>query len=245
MHEQPDDPRSRPGRRLVTIAGASALLASLLTVGAMAVASDRFDDVGPGHPHEAGIGFMVASGVTIGCGDGTGYCPADAVNRAQMGTFMHRLSGQAPGVEPSVDAATVQGLGPEDLAGAEGPAGPQGPTGPQGPDGAQGPQGPPGADAAWMWVRVNEVGDPGRGRGYADVSRASVGLFQVEFQRSVETCLVQATVGSVYADEFAELPAPAVVTVAPGLEAAEVVTVGIRDLDGDPADRPFHLAVLC
>jgi hypothetical protein len=242
MHDKSDDPRPGTGRRLLAIAGASALLASLLTVGAMAAASHRFDDVVPGHPHEEGIGFMVESGVTIGCGDGTGYCPADPVNRAQMATFMHRLSGRAPDVEPSVDAATVQGLGPEDLAGVAGPEGPQGPTG---PEGAEGPQGPPGADAAWMWVRVNEVGDPGRGSGFVGASRESVGLFQVEFQRSVATCLVQATVGGVRADEFAALPAPAVLTVAPGLEAPEMVTVGVSDLNADPADRPFHLAVLC
>lgn len=96
-----------------------AALTAGATVAAMA-ASDRFGDVASGHPHEAGIGFVVDSGVTAGCGDGSNYCPSDDVTRAQMATFMHRLSGHSPDAAPSVDAATVQGMTPDDLKGQDG-----------------------------------------------------------------------------------------------------------------------------
>jgi hypothetical protein len=126
--------RSRPVG-LVTVTAVAGLVTALTGVAALAVS---FGDVPPGHPHEAGIEFMRESGVTIGCGDGTNYCPADAVNRGQMGTFMHRLSGNAEGTPPSVNAATVMGLGPDDLQGEQGPAGPAGPEGPVGPEGPAG-----------------------------------------------------------------------------------------------------------
>jgi hypothetical protein len=109
-------PRSRPVS-LVTVTLVAGLVTVLTGVAALAVS---FGDVPANHPHAAGIEFMRESGVTIGCGDGTNYCPADAVNRGQMGTFMHRLSGNAPGTAPSVDAATVMGLGPDDLRGEAG-----------------------------------------------------------------------------------------------------------------------------
>ena len=121
-----------------------AVLTATATVAAMA-ASDRFGDVAPGHPHEAGIGFAVDSGVTAGCGDGSNYCPGDAVTRAQMATFLHRLSGHSPDAGPSVDAATVQGMSPADLKGQAGK------------DGADGKDGVSG------WEMVDEQLDPGTG----------------------------------------------------------------------------------
>jgi hypothetical protein len=33
---------------------------------------------------------LAASGITKGCGDGTGFCPGDDTTRAQMATFLHR-----------------------------------------------------------------------------------------------------------------------------------------------------------
>jgi hypothetical protein len=58
--------------------------------------------------HEPGIDWLAGSGVTAGCTTST-YCPGDPVTRAQMATFLHRLSGNADGTAPSVDAATVGG----------------------------------------------------------------------------------------------------------------------------------------
>ena len=117
---------------ILLTATVAAVIAALSTVAAMA-ASDRFGDVSTGHPHEPGIEFVADSGVSVGCGDGSNYCPEEAVTRAQMGTFMHRLSGNADGTDPSVDAATLQGMTPEDLmAGNDGDDGDDGDGGDNG-----------------------------------------------------------------------------------------------------------------
>lgn len=106
---------SRPLRiTLVTIA---AIVLALLSVVASALAADRFDDDISGS-HRAGVSFVAETGVTAGC-DADNYCPRDPVTREQMATFMHRLAGHADGVAPSVDAATVGGLTPEQLTGGE------------------------------------------------------------------------------------------------------------------------------
>ena len=116
-----------PGRRR----GRSFLLAAvaaLVLLPAAALAADRFgDDVPPAH--QAGVGWVADTGVTAGCRDGSDYCPRDAVTRDQMATFMHRLSGHASGVAPSVDAATVAGRTPDQLQGQRGEQGPAGPQG--------------------------------------------------------------------------------------------------------------------
>lgn len=93
--------------------------------------SSSFDDVPADQTHEDGIGWLVDHGVTIGCEPGA-YCPSDPVRRDQMATFLWRLSGNAPGVPPSVDAATVAGMTPDELQGEDGAVGPQGPPGPPG-----------------------------------------------------------------------------------------------------------------
>ena len=132
---------SRPFRPVLILAvtGVAVVAAA---VGALA--ADRFADVAGDHPHAEGIGWVADAEITLGCGDGAEYCPSDEVSRGQMATFMHRLSGNAPGIAPSVDAATVQGHTPADLEGEPGPEGPEGPAGPEGPEG---PAGEDGADA--------------------------------------------------------------------------------------------------
>lgn len=93
----------------------AAVVAALSTMAALA-ASDRFNDVASGHPHEEGIGFVADAGVSIGCtSDGGSYCPDDEVTRDQMGTFMHRLSGNDPATPPSVNAAALDGMSASDL----------------------------------------------------------------------------------------------------------------------------------
>jgi hypothetical protein len=105
-------------RRRVTIAAVVAGLVLLPALGAVAgvvVASD-FDDVAAGSTHDPGITWLAGAGVTAGCNPaGTLYCPTDPVTRAQMATFMYRLSGNAPGIAPSVDAASVGGFDAGDL----------------------------------------------------------------------------------------------------------------------------------
>lgn len=104
---------------LLLLAGVVALLAA---GAAGAIAADRFGDVSASGTHTPGIIFVADAGVTGGCGGGD-YCPSDNVTRGQMATFLHRLSGNAPGVAPSVNAATVGGLSAEALmSGAGDPA---------------------------------------------------------------------------------------------------------------------------
>lgn len=98
----------RTWRAVLTVTATASLAVLAVGVGALALA--EFGDVPDGHTHEDGIEFAVDAGVTVGCGDGSDFCPDDPVTRAQMATFMHRLSGNAPGSDPSVDAATLDGL---------------------------------------------------------------------------------------------------------------------------------------
>ena len=49
-----------------------------------------FSDVGDS-AHAGAIGAIAAAEITTGCGDGTTYCPGDAVTRAEMATFLTRL----------------------------------------------------------------------------------------------------------------------------------------------------------
>ena len=94
----------------ITISKRAALMlaiAVMLVVPATAVAQSLFNDVDDNSVHAPGIAFMKDSGVTVGCGSGTTYCPDDPVTRAQMATFMHRLSGNAANTEPSVLAAST------------------------------------------------------------------------------------------------------------------------------------------
>ena len=192
-------------------------------------AADRFSDVDPGSTHEAGIAWLVDQEVTAGCGDGSAYCPTDDVNRGRMATFLHRLSGHAPGIAPSVDAATVQGLDPADLQGA---------TGPQGPPGAPGPRGPAGEDAASAWASISGVGNVLRGSGATSSDRRGTGQYTVAFDRIVTSCSFQATLS--YDDG---LVGPGVALTARGADNSVLVLV--FDLDGDVMNRPFDLAVHC
>jgi hypothetical protein len=99
--------------------GNSAVLAiaisatAVLSAGTAVAGHDRFTD-GPFGSHAAGVEFVGDAGITTGC-TATTYCPTQSVSRAQMATFLHRLSGNAPGVPPSVDAARLGGASLDDL----------------------------------------------------------------------------------------------------------------------------------
>lgn len=93
----------------ITISKRAALIIAVtaaLIVPATAVAQSLFTDVSDNSVHRPGIEYMKDSGVTLGCGDGTTFCPRDAVLREQMATFMYRLSGNDPNTEPSVIPAS-------------------------------------------------------------------------------------------------------------------------------------------
>jgi hypothetical protein len=81
---------------------------ALLAVPTAAVANHMFVDVADGHTHEAGIGYLVDTGITVGCAvNPDRFCPGDSLTRAQMGTFLFRASGNDPATPPSVNAATI------------------------------------------------------------------------------------------------------------------------------------------
>ena len=67
----------------------------------------NFTDV----PHNAWyatyVGRLTASGITVGCGDGTEYCPDRATTRAQMATFLMR--GMKLNPEPTAEVDPLAG----------------------------------------------------------------------------------------------------------------------------------------
>jgi hypothetical protein len=92
----------------------TALVTALVVAPLAALAATSFRDVDPGSVHAPGIDFLVDNGVTQGCGDGSRFCPNDAVTRAQMATFMQRLA-TSGAVVP--DTAAVEDI-VADLTGA-------------------------------------------------------------------------------------------------------------------------------
>ena len=63
--------------------------------GLPAGADPGFSDVADDAWYAAAVSSLAASGVTGGCGDGTGFCPQDDTSRAQMATFIHRAENRA------------------------------------------------------------------------------------------------------------------------------------------------------
>lgn len=91
-------------RRITTIGATIALVAIPIA----ALAGNVFNDVADDHTHIEGITWVKDSGVSVGCDNNGNYCPDDNVTRAQMGTFMYRLSGNDPATAPSVAAASAE-----------------------------------------------------------------------------------------------------------------------------------------
>ncbi len=100
----------------ITISTRTALVLLVLAVlafPATAYATHVFADVSDSNVHAEGIQFMKNSGVSIGCQDGTVYCPDDFVTRAQMATFMFRLDKYEHVLSAKVTAAGAKaGTGP-------------------------------------------------------------------------------------------------------------------------------------
>ena len=86
------------------------LVALVVTVPLAAAAGSVFEDVDDTDVHIDGITFVKDNGVSIGCDTDNNYCPQDDVTRAQMATFMHRLSGNDENTDPSVNADRVDGF---------------------------------------------------------------------------------------------------------------------------------------
>lgn len=227
--------RSRRG--LVT---AVAVVASLL-MGATLAAATPFSDVSDNSVHAPGVTYVADAGITTGCGDGSTYCPGDFLRRDQMATFLHRLSGNAPGIDPTVNAHRLEGFSAAELmAGGE-----QGPPGPEGPEGPEGPQGAPG-EALSRFAVVDANGTLARGSGVVSAELlpgVPDGRYAVVFEDDISECASVATVGR-----------PGV-NINPPIGFAMVanwqddpdngVIVFVKDQDGAGAERGFHLMVVC
>lgn len=88
-------------RRFATLV---AILAAVIAVPMVVVATNRFDDVPNSNVHHDNITWLADNGVTLGCNPpaNDNYCPDDNVSRAQMASFMRRLA-----ENQVVDAATA------------------------------------------------------------------------------------------------------------------------------------------
>src|SRR5215210_7138321 len=69
-----------------------AVVAALVVAVPFAWATDRFADVPASSVHHDDINTIAVAGITTGCNPPTNnlYCPADAVRRDQMATFLTR-----------------------------------------------------------------------------------------------------------------------------------------------------------
>ena len=256
-------PRRRPRpRRLYTVVFAAVAITALTAVGAMA-ASALFLDVDAGDTHEDGISWLTQTGVTSGC-TANSYCPDSPVTRAQMATFLWRLSGDADGVDPMVDAARLEGLTLAEVIAAAG-GGDDGGTGTAPIDDGD-------VDAAslegltlaevltaaqeaveenmapplWAVVEADDTStDLVRGSGATAASGGvgTEGRFTVTFDRDVSACSYQATA------EVANTPVKGDANIAevrpgPTDNAVDVWVTNTEKQDGWINDN-FHLHVIC
>ena len=81
-------------RRASRLAVGVAAAAVALTVAAVALAQGigTFRDVSDNHYARDSVQWAVQNGITVGCRDGTYFCPERNVNRAESVTFLHRYN---------------------------------------------------------------------------------------------------------------------------------------------------------
>ena len=78
-------------RRFIPTALIAVTVAILAAAGTVAAQSaQRFDDVPTDHYAYDAINWMVDNGITVGCGDGTNFCPEKPLNRAHVAAFLYR-----------------------------------------------------------------------------------------------------------------------------------------------------------
>jgi hypothetical protein len=101
-------------RLFVFVAVAVALVIALPVAG---WAGHTFSDVPESDWAHDDIAWLYDQGLTNGCGDGTTYCPDDAVTRREIAAFVHRLAGSR-----AVDAGTLEGYSAVELLHPQGAA---------------------------------------------------------------------------------------------------------------------------
>ena len=81
-------------RRTSRLAVGVAAAAVALTVAAVALAQGigTFRDIPDNHYARDSVQWAVQNGITVGCRDGTYFCPERTINRAESVTFLHRYN---------------------------------------------------------------------------------------------------------------------------------------------------------
>ena len=97
------------------------------------------------------------------------------------------------------------------------------------------------ADSVARYAVVTGAGLAARGRGVTSVARTSAGRYQVIFNRDVRTCAFLATI----ADAGAAAPPQGEISASALASNVNGVAVRTENSNGNPADRPFHVAVSC
>jgi hypothetical protein len=132
--------------------------------------------------------------------------------------------------------------------GKTGAAGAPGPAGAAGAAGGAGPQGVPGAPATALWARVSPLGQLDAGSGVVSTKMEKPGLYEVIFDRPVNSCAYIASVGSAAVSAtntvFDSFEGYAMVEPDEGKpNGVDVETV--KGSTGALQSDPFHLAVFC
>ena len=110
-------------RRASRLAIGVAVAAVALTGAALALAQGigTFRDIPDNHYARDSVQWAVQNGITVGCRDGTYFCPERTVNRAESVTFLHRYNNNVVGPlenrvralegRPSTGSGTGSGTG--------------------------------------------------------------------------------------------------------------------------------------
>jgi hypothetical protein len=163
--------------------------------------------------------------------------PSNSVGAAQIKASAVRSSEVRDGSLKAKDFAL--GQLPAGPAGAAGAAGPKGDAGAAGPAGARGPDGA-GTPAPFGVILANGTVD--RGSHVVSVSHGGAGIYNVNFDRNVNTCAFIAVIGaggvdgSLTGEISTERPTPV---------STNSVEVKTRDSAGVSADRSFHIMLAC
>jgi hypothetical protein len=172
------------------------------------------------------------------------------VAAAAAGTAMAGglLNGSSGGKSPRATAGHAKAVaachcqrGPRGPKGARGATGD---TGPQGPQGAQGPQGP--AGAAPLFAVVDSDGTLFKGSGATTVQHSVVGEYVVTFNRNVDECAAVAAPGGHKTGTGPPATPQGIANSSTNGNTVIVLTRFLQTPSGiAPADRSFHLEVLC
>jgi hypothetical protein len=107
--------------------------------------------------------------------------------------------------------------------------------------GAQGPAGPPGPAGTTYRAAVNSGGSPVHGNA-RNAGHTETGVYTVEFDRDVSSCIYGATLARVAGGQVVDPPAGRLTVASAG---GSRVLVRTYNAAAQPADAPFHLLVAC